>query len=294
MSKYIPLPLTKVNDPNDSDHIRKDQLWDLPMRVGIIGKSLISSKTTTLEHLLARPYSDQDVEGQRFYRKNFKPENIYIVCPTMDGKMQMLIDALEIPSTNIMTEYNEEQLLRVCDNIERMHFDRKAKGEPLEHTVIVMDDCSFSGKLKEKVFGVVSKIVCNLRHVLLSLIITSQYYVHLPPVFRTNATGIMMFECVGAGLDTLIDEHNSFDDKKTFRALFRKATSEPRKAFIINYTKPERYFDGNFMPLSLDGLEQDIMEADIKSQCTATHKNGNPCRCKAKAGSTRCGRHQNS
>lgn len=284
MSKYIPLPLTKVNDPNDENHIRKDQLWDLPMRVGIIGKSLISSKTTTLEHLLARPFSDQDVEGQRFYRKDFKPENIYIVCPTMDGKMQMLIDALEIPSTNIMTEYNEEQLLRVCDNIERMHFERKQQGVPAEHSIIVMDDCSFSGKLREKVFGVVSKIVCNLRHVLLSLIITSQYYVHLPPVFRTNATGIMMFEAVGAGLDTLVDEHNSFDDKKTFRALFKRATSEPRKAFVINYTKPERYFDGNFMPLSTDNLDLKLDSDSPNTKCQGTTIKGDPCRNKASVG----------
>lgn len=284
MSEYIPLPLTKVNDPNDIDHIKKEQLWDLPMRLGIIGKSLISSKTTTLEHLFCRPYSDHDIEGQRFYRKNFKPENIYIVCPTMDGKMQMMIEALEIPSTNIMTEYNEEQLLRVCDNIERMHFERKAKGEPPEHTVIVMDDVTHSGKLREKVHGVISKIVCNLRHALLSLVVTAQYYVHLPPVFRAQATGIMMFEAVGDGLEHLVAEHSKAEDKKAFRALFKKATSVPRKAFVINYTKPERYFDGDFMPMSTDNLELVVADKRVDTKCQGITLRGDPCRNKASVG----------
>jgi len=293
MSKYIPLEMTKVVDPEDDLHVKKDQLFDLPMRLAIIGKSLISSKTTTLEHFFARPYNDDDTPGKQFYRKNFKPENMYIVCPTMDGKMKLLIEGLEIPSENVMTEYNEDELNRIVDEINERHHERVEKGEKPEHSVIIMDDVTHSGKLREKVYGVISRITCNMRHALISLVVTAQYYAHLPPVFRTNATGIIMFEVVGAGLDMLIDEHNKFEDKRTFRALFKNATSEPRKAFVINYTKPERYFDGNFMPLIMptaDEVASELSSCSGSTQCTGITKKGDPCKAKAKVGD-KCGRH---
>jgi len=138
-----------------------------------------------------------------------------------------------------------------------------------------------------------------MRHALISLVVTAQYYSHLPPVFRNNATGIIMFEVVGSGLEKLMEEHNKFEDKRTFRALFKKATSEPRKAFVINYTKPERYFDGNFMPLLMPTAAEVAAEPSSScsgsgsgsTQCTGITKKGDPCKTKVKVGD-KCGRHR--
>ena len=90
MSDTPKYKIYNVKDPNQSNRISKAGTFDLPMRVIICGKSLLSGKGVLLTNLLLRPWSDKDDEGMGFYKNDFEPDNIYIICPStlVDHKWQ--------------------------------------------------------------------------------------------------------------------------------------------------------------------------------------------------------------
>ena len=55
----------------------------------------------------------------------------------------------------------------------------KFKENPKTHSLIILDDVSFSGGLKKKLNGIIARIFSNGRHINLSCILTSQKYLLL-------------------------------------------------------------------------------------------------------------------
>ena len=51
-------------------------------------------------------------------------------------------------------------------------------------------------------------------------------------------------------LDLIADDHNYLETgKKAFQKMFRKATDEPFSKLVINFSKPELYYDTHFQPI---------------------------------------------
>jgi len=118
--------------------------------------------------------------------------------------------------------------------------------------LIVLDDVAFTGGLKEKMNGTLSRIACNGRHINLSMIVTAQKYSQLSTVIRTNASGAILFGNSAKELDLIADDMNYLESKKDFVKMFRKATKERNSFLAVSFSNDDIYLDSKFKPIKMD------------------------------------------
>lgn len=240
MSKKI----IKVLDKSDSYKVNKKNIFSLPMRLVVVGKSQLSGKTNLIVNLLAR---------KQFYYKDFKGENIFIISPSIknDQKLKNLIKYLKIPDGNIMMEYDEDMLNDVYDMIDEEYQQAVEDKKKPPHFLFYFDDMGFSGKLRDKQNNFVARLFMNGRHLNISSIVACQSYKQIAPQVRENLTGLVVFQLPDKNLEAIIDEHNYLHDKKEFKQMFRQVTSEPHSFFVVNYNNPlkTRYLNSSFEPI---------------------------------------------
>ena len=148
------MKILKVKDVGDDYH-RETSTFDIPFKVLVNGKSQASGKTTVVLNLLLNPDFGFD--------KLFEGENIYIVSDNkLDNKLQTLADYKEIPDENIMS-YDENVLTELYSELEDKFLEEKEENN-IQNRVILFDDCGYSGNLKNKQSGIISKLICNGRH----------------------------------------------------------------------------------------------------------------------------------
>jgi hypothetical protein len=234
------LEIYKVIDKADSYYTKKDLIFDLPLRIGIIGASQRSGKSSIIVNLVCR---------DEFYNKDFKGENIYIISPSIENdlKLKKMIEVKDIPDHNLFTEYDEGVLEELYNMLAEDYKNSVESGEVPTNKLIIFDDMSYSGALKNKTHGIISKLFCNGRHILVSTLLTSQKYSDLLTTCRENLNGAILFSCSNKQLDLIEQDHNFLKNKKMFNDMFRDATKEKHSFFVVNYTNGEDlYQDSNF------------------------------------------------
>ena len=222
----------KVKDDATSYYIKKEKLVDMCMRMIICGASERSGKSNLILNLLLRP---------EFYLDDFKGENIFIVSPSLknDNKLKKLIEVKDIPEENLFHEYDEDVLKELYKNLQEDYEEAVEKGEKPIHTIIILDDVAYSGDLKAMNYGIISKMACNGRHILVNFIITAQKYTQIPTTLRENANCCIFFSCSNKQLALIEEDHNFLENKKEFHKMFRDATDDKHSFFVVNYTNPQ-------------------------------------------------------
>lgn len=234
------LEIYKVLDKADSYYTKKELIFDLPLRIGVIGASQRSGKSSIIINLICR---------DEFYNKDFKGENIYIISPSIENdlKLKKMIEVKDIPEHNLFTEYDEGVLEELYNMLAEDYKNSVDSGEAPTNKLIIFDDMSYSGALKNKTHGIIAKLFCNGRHILVSTLITSQKYSDLLTTCRENLNGAILFSCSNKQLDLIEQDHNFLKNKKMFNDMFRDATKEKHSFFVVNYTNGEDlYQDNNF------------------------------------------------
>ncbi|MHA2181457.1 MAG: ATPase/DNA packaging protein, partial [Promethearchaeota archaeon] len=198
------------------------------------------------------PWSDKDDEGMGFYKNDFEPDNIYIICPStlVDHKWQTVIKGKEIPESNIYDRYVEEEVEALYNRLEQQYYDEVERGEKPSHKLIVMDDVSFGGSLKDKVNGVIAKLACQGRHHLISFVFTTQKYSDVLTTVRENASGMILFGCSRKQQELIYNDIGE-TEKKEFMDMFRRATHQKHSFMVCNYSNDpdKRFLDQHFQPL---------------------------------------------
>ncbi len=238
--------ILKVKDKTDSYHTEVEDLFNLPFKLLINGKSQMSGKTTIILNLLLNP--------EFRYNKLFKGENIYIISNNkLDNKLEIMATEMEIPEENRMM-FNEENLDMLYDELEDNFVEETGQGGKPANRLIIFDDCGYSGSLKNKQSGIISKMICNGRHLNLSQIYTSQRFSQVSTTLRTNITGAILFNTSVKELDLISDDMNFTSSNKEFIKIFRKATQEPRSFLVVNFTNPidKFYMDKDFNGISFN------------------------------------------
>ena len=247
MSKIL-----EVKDRENSYKIKKPY-FDLPMRGVIVGKSQFSGKTNMIANMLMRPFDDDDEEGKEFYKNDFDPENIYIVSPSIhtDEKLNRIVDFLEIPVGNLMDHYDEIALENLYNYMEQDYVEAIREGERPTHKLVILDDCAYTGDLKKKAYGVLSKLFCNGRHIMCSTIVTAQKWTQVMPTARENCTFACIFSCTDHQLRLVTEDCSILPKPIEFKRLFRKLTNKPYSFMVVNYKNrvgQGRYMDSDFRP----------------------------------------------
>jgi len=219
----------KVNDNTDNNH-EAMPLFDLPMRLLINGKSQLSGKTTLILNMLMNP--------EFGYDKKFEGENIYIVSDNkLDNKIKILMEYKDIPSENHFP-YDEQVLEMLYENLEQEFIDEMEEDGKSTPKLIIMDDVGYSGNLKNKNFGMITKLIANGRHLNLSQIYTSQRFSMVSTSLRSNLTGAILFNTSMKELELIAEDFNYMNTKKSFIEMFRRETDKPRSFLVVNFSNP--------------------------------------------------------
>ena len=236
------LDILKVKDKSDTYYTQIPKLFDLPFRLIINGKSQLSGKTTIILNLLLR-----DV----YYRKYFDGANIFIVSNNkLDNKLKILMQELDIEPTNYMS-YDEDELEILYEQLEDEFIQEVNEGIKPSNRLIIFDDCAYSGKLKDKQAGMISRIAMNGRHLNLSSIFTSQKFSLISTALRTNVTGAILFNTSQREVEAIAEDYNYLPNKKDFIKMFRETTKKKNSFLVVNFSNPpeELYMDSNFQPI---------------------------------------------
>jgi hypothetical protein len=239
------LSMYKAKDKADTYYTKKQDIFDLPCRLLIVGASQRSGKSNCVLNMVVR---------SEFYGDDFDGDNIFIVSGSLenDEKLKNLVKAKDIPEENLMLEYDEETLTELYDMLKEEYNQSIENKEKPKNKLIIFDDMSFDGSLKAKAHGIINKMYMNGRHINLSTIITAQKYSDIGTSTRENANGLVLFKCSNKQLDLIESDHNYLLNKKDFQKMFRDATDEKHTFFVVNYTndKNSMYQDSNFDKLS--------------------------------------------
>jgi len=234
--------ILKVKDKTDSYYTHLKDIFDIPFRLIIVGRSFLSGKSTVILNLLLR---------DNFYKDHFKDgEDIYIISNNkMDNKMRILKTEKDIDSSHFM-EFSEENLEMIYEEVEEKVLAAVADGKKPPNSIVIVDDCAQA--LKEKMNGTLSRIATQGRHINMSLIVTSQKWSLLPTVLRCNASGAILFGNSAKEVDAMADDLNYLDSKKEFVKMFRKATSGKNQFMAVSFSNDEIYLDSQFKPIVMD------------------------------------------
>lgn len=237
--------LLKVIDKTDNYYTKIPKLFDLPMKILINGKSQLSGKSTTIVNLLL----NEDFP----YHKLFEGDDIYVISNNkLDNKVKILMNVKEIPLTNIMS-YDEAELEALYEELEEKFIEETMDGGKPKNRIIIFDDVGYSGNLKSKQFGIVTKMIANGRHLNLSQIYTSQRFSMVNTTLRTNITGAILYNTSLKELELIADDMNYLDSKRKFIKLFRQASGEKHSFLVVNFSNDpdELYMDSNFDPIEI-------------------------------------------
>jgi len=236
--------ILKIKDKTDSYYTKLKDIFDLPMRLVIVGKSQLSGKSTIILNLLLR---------DSFYAKSFKGENIYLISNNkLDNKLKILQEMKQIPDQNIF-EYDEEKLEVLYEMLEDEFMAAVAENEKPDNILLVFDDVAYSGNLKNKTTGIVSKLVMNGRHANISTIFTTQKYSLISTGVRSNVTGAILFGNSAKELELMTEDYNYLNDRKLFQKMYRNATRERNSFLVVNFSNDSGnlYLDSEFKPIKI-------------------------------------------
>jgi hypothetical protein len=238
------LQIFKVKDKAESFYTKKDTIFDIPMRLLVVGKSQLSGKSNLLVNLLLR---------DEYYNKDFKGEDIYIVSPSVDtdDKLKKLVDVKEIPEANLMPDFDEDVIMELYKILEEEYREAVDEGEKPSNKLIVFDDISYKGDLKKKKNGIVAKLFSNGRHINVSCIVTAQKYSDISTSARENCNGAIFFDMSNKQLELVEADVNYTGTKKDFMKMFRDNIGAKHSFIVVNFTndKANRYLNEFFEPI---------------------------------------------
>jgi len=238
------MQILKMRDSGETHYTKKPILFDLPLKLIVIGRSQLAGKTNFLGNILLR---------KEYYLNDFEGENIFIVSPStsVDRKLQAIIEHKEIPAMNILPDYDEEVLGALYELMKSDYEEAVAAKKKVPNKLVIFDDMSFGGQLKSKHHGVIAKLFCNGRHINCSTIVTAQKYSDILTTCRENTTGAVLFSSTDKQLDLISDDHNYLNSKTEFKRMFKDATKAKHSFLVVNYSNdPEqRYLDSEFQPI---------------------------------------------
>ena len=233
--------ILKLKDKTDNNVIDKGNGIDnLGARMLICGKSGLG-KTNLLANMLLLPC---------WYSNDLHPDDIWIFSGSLkgDAKMQTIIQQKLIPEGNTFEDFDDSILKDIYDVCVDEFEERTKQKKKIYHKLIILDDLSFSGVLKEKQSSQINRVFCNGRKFSISIIVTSQKYTQISTVQRANFTSAILYNCSNSQLDAIEQDCNYMKDKKSFKKMFRDVCPDKRDFICINFSNDKEYLylDKNF------------------------------------------------
>jgi len=225
----------KMKDKSDSFTKPKKGIFDLPMRLLILGKTGCG-KSGLLGNMMLR---------DDFYRGDFLPENIFIFSGSVKGDMKLhqIIEQLEIPSSNVFDSYDEVAGNVIYDMLVDNYNEAVREKQKPEHSLIIFDDLGFSNLQRQnKKNDIMSRILCNGRKYLISTITLNQRITQLSRTCREQVSGAIIHKCSNKDLELVDADFNYLKDKKKFKDMFREHTEGNHDFLVVNFSNGKKIY----------------------------------------------------
>jgi hypothetical protein len=232
-----------MRDKTDKYTIKKTELPNLPFRMLMIGGSG-SGKSSLLGWLLCN-------RGEKGYRDNIKPENIYIFSGSLTGdyKLSQMVKYLEIPQENLFGHFDNDVVNELYDGLVD---DFNDPDEPKEHKLIVFDDLGYQNVMNKRVAkSAVDRLFCNGRKYLISSMILNQRIIQVNPTCLANASAVIAYKPNNRDLDIYDSNFNYLPNKDQFKRLIRRETENKHSYIVVDFSKDEIYRNKSFEPIKI-------------------------------------------
>lgn len=216
----------KVYRDNEGDTIESPNpfLPNIPFAMYILGV-VKSGKTTFMRSVL-------DVYLGAF-------DKTFFISPTfnLDPEVIDLLDSYDIEAFSSLSVLDG-----VMKKIKKINRGKSPKDKV--KVLIIMDDViNELIKFSKKENNFLNRMICNRRHMGISLILLSQYYKRAPPIFRCNFSSFVLFRQENQmERKKITEELSGFLGEKKFIELFDEATREPFSALTINFDAPSQEY----------------------------------------------------
>ena len=229
----------RMRDKSDKFTVDKGLLPDLSFRMLLIMRTR-GGKTNLIANLLLR---------DEFNNRDFRGEDIHIFSPvTNDSKMETVIEEKLVPDENIHHELDNEALGDLYEQLVEDFRESVQDETRPRNKLIVMDDISYSGALRKGHYNMVNKVFMNGRKHSISILVCSQFYNHISPAMRSQASCIIVGNQSDRQLENVVDDNNYLESKRAFRKMFREEVVEKHDFLVICYSNSRRdmYLDSDF------------------------------------------------
>ena len=224
--------IDRMIDKTDKFTIQKDNIFNLPMRLLIIGNTGMG-KSSILGNLLLK---------KEFYRGDWKPENIFIFSGSLkgDAKLNIIKKELDIPEGNLFDEYNNEIGHMIYDELVDDYNEAINNNTKPNHSLIIFDDLGFTNLQKgKKNNDIMDKILCNGRKFLISTITLNQKLTQLSTNAREQCSGCILGKSTNKQLDLVADDFNYLNGKKNkqrFLDMVKTNTKGKHNFIVFNFS----------------------------------------------------------
>jgi len=225
------IKILKMKDSSDKSTKKyPPHAFDTAFRLAITGNSG-AGKTNMVSNLILDP-------EKQFYRDVWKGEDIFIFSGSTktDMKLKQMLMALDVPESNVFSEYDDDIINLLYDEIEDRVQETKGKIEP---SLFIFDDLSFDSAIRSKRNNALGRLFLNGRKNNISSIFIAQKYNQIPPAVRVNLTGLIIYRMPQSELEAIALDHNFKAKKKDFFKMF-DLIEEKHDAIIINYSNPHK------------------------------------------------------
>ena len=229
-----------MRDKTDKYTTKKEDIFDLPMRLLVVGGSGMGKSSLALGNFLLR---------ESFYKNDFEPENIFIFSGSLKGdlKLQEIISQLDIPKENCFDSYDDEIGNIIYDDmVEKFNQSLDDKERP-NQSLFIFDDLGFSNLQNQthKKNDIMNRIMSNGRKYLISTITLNQRITQLSRSVRENASGVILYRCSNRDFELIEGDFNQLKNKKEFREIFFKNTENKNDFFCINFSNGKNIYQNS-------------------------------------------------
>ena len=235
--------IKKVIDKSDDNVIHNGLLPSVRF-FGMLVGSTGTGKTNLLVNMLA---------SKEFpYDNIFKGENIYIFSGSLDSdeKIQTLIEYKEIEESNLYSNYDNEALHSLYNELEEKYKEKKINDDPIDYPLIILDDLSFAmGRGKD--FDALKRYAQNSRKLGISFLITTQHFSQIPLAVRNNISFAVLYKTSSKNVSIIEEEMNYLKNKKLFLEMWHSNILNKKDFIVINFDNDgdQIYLNKNFEPI---------------------------------------------
>ena len=155
-------------------------------------------------------------------------KKIFVICPT--EQINHFYKGL-IKDENIFDSYNEQWVENLMQRMAKEN-DGKTDKEA-SHVLLILDDCCSDTNFHQS--KTLKQLFTKGRHYKISLMITSQYPYHIPPICRVNCDFIAVGQLNTQGIEILTKEFLMGEiTKKDFLKMYYDSTNNYKFLLINN------------------------------------------------------------